>query len=217
MKALIKKEMRLSASVLSYIFICSALLTLCPGYPILCGAFFTTLGIFHSFQNAREAYDIVFSALLPVAKQTVVKGKYLFSITIELASFLAMAILTLLRMTVLCESAPYRANALMNANLFFLGAVLLIFGLFNLIFIGGFFKTAYYFSKPFVAYIIAGFFTICIAEALHHFPGLEALNAFGFDHIILQISLLLAGALLFILLTLISYKQSCKRFERIDL
>ncbi|MBP5236039.1 MAG: ABC-2 transporter permease [Clostridia bacterium] len=217
MKALVIKEMRLSASVLSYILICSAFLALCPGYPILCSAFFTTLGIFHSFQNAREANDIVFSALLPVAKSTVVKGKYLFSVMIEAAAFLVMTILTLLRMTVLSEVPVYRLNALMNANPFFLGMTLLIFGLFNLIFIGGFFKTAYVFSKPFLTYIIIAFLTLSIAEALHHFPGLEALNAFGFDHIILQISLLLAGAILFILLTFVSYRKSCERFERIDL
>ena len=49
-------------------------MTLLPGYPILCGVFFITLGIFQSFQSAREANDIVFSALLPIAKRDVVKG-----------------------------------------------------------------------------------------------------------------------------------------------
>ena len=63
MKALLQKEIRLSASVLSYIFIVAAVMTLIPGYPVLCGTFFVTLGIFHSFQNAREANDIVYSAL----------------------------------------------------------------------------------------------------------------------------------------------------------
>ena len=154
MKALLKKEMRLSASILSYLFISFALMTLIPGYPILCGVFFITLGIFQTFQSAREANDIVYSALLPVAKRDVVKGKYLFSMFIELSGFFVMAVLTIIRMTVLSESQTYRENPLMNANLFFLGMVLLIFGLFNCIFVGGFFKTAYKFSKPFVTYII---------------------------------------------------------------
>ena len=78
MNPLLRKEMRLSASVLSYVFIAFAFLTMLPGYPILCGAFFITLGIFHSFQTAREANDIVFSALLPIAKKDVVKGKFQF-------------------------------------------------------------------------------------------------------------------------------------------
>ena len=217
MNALLRKEMRLSASVLSYLFIAFGIMTLLPGYPILCGAFFVTLGLFHSFQNAREANDIVYSALLPIAKHDVVKGKYQFSMMIEMAAFIVMVILTIVRMTVLSEALPYRQNALMNANPFFLGMALLIFGLFNAIFIGGFFRTAYKFAKPFVTYIIAAFLTLGVAEALHHFPGLEALNAFGFDHIGLQLSLLLAGALLYTALTWLSYKKACADFEKIDL
>lgn len=217
MRALLKKEMRLSASVLSYLFISFGVLAAVPGYPILCSVFFITLGIFQSFQSAREANDIVYSALLPVAKSDVVKGKFLFSVVIELAGFLVMTVLTLDRMTVLSDAAPYRNNALMNANPFFLGMALLIFGAFNLIFICGFFKTAYKFSKPFVTYIIVSFLIIGVAEALHHFPGLEALNAFGFDHITLQLSLLLIGALLYAALTFLGYKLACRHFEKIDL
>ncbi len=217
MTALLKKEMRLSASILSYLFLAFALMTLLPGYPILCGVFFITLGIFQSFQSAREANDIVYSALLPVAKRDVVKGKFLFSAFIELTGFLMMAALTLVRMTLLADSPLYRGNALMNANPFFLGTALLIFGLFNLIFVGGFFKTAYKFARPFVTYIAACFLCIGAAEALHHFPGLEALNAFGFEHPALQLALLLGGAAAYILLTFCAYRMACARFEKIDL
>ena len=217
MSALLKKEMRLSASILSYLFILFAFMTLLPGYPILCGAFFITLGLFQSFQSAREANDIVYTALLPVAKHDVVKGKFLFCVFIELTGFVLMAALTLVRMTLLSNAMVYRQNALMNANPFFLAVVLLIFGLFNWIFVGGFFKTAYKFARPFVTYIIVCFLVIGVAEALHHVPGLEALNAFGFEHLALQLSALLGGMLAYGLITFISYKTACTRFEKIDL
>lgn len=217
MNALLKKELRLSALLLTYLFILFGVMALIPGYPILCSVFFITLGIFQSFQSAREANDTVYSALLPVAKSDVVKGKYLFTAFIELCGFAIMAVLTVLRMTVLADAPAYRSNALMNANPFFLGTALVIFGLFNAIFVGGFFKTGYKLGKPFVIYIIVTFVTIGIAEALHHFPGLEALNAFGFDHIVLQISLLIGGALLYAALTFISYRKACADFEKIDL
>ena len=216
MNALLYKEIRLSASVLSYIFIVAAVLTLVPGYPILCGAFFVTLGLFHSFQNAREANDMVFSALLPVAKHDVVKGKFMFSVMIEMAGFVLMAILTIIRMTVLADSDVYHDNALMNANLFFLGAALVIFGLFNLLFIGGFFRTAFKLSS-FFPYIVAAFIVVAVAEALHFIPGLEAVNAFGFDDLALQMCLLLAGIAIFLALTIFAYKRACKDFENIDL
>lgn len=217
MSALLKKEMRLSALLLTYLFIGFAFMTLLPGYPILCGVFFITLGIFQSFQSAREANDIVFSTLLPVAKTDVVKGKYLFSLFIELCGFIIMMILTFIRMTALVDAKPYRQNALMNANLFFLGAALLIFGLFNMIFIGGFFKTAYKLGKNFVIYIVAGFVVISLAETVHHVPGFGAVNAFGFEHMLVQVTTLVIGAVCFIGLTYFSYKKACRDFDRIDL
>ena len=138
MNAMLRKEMRLSALLLTYLFMGFGFMTLIPGYPILCGVFFITLGLFQSFQSAREANDIVFSALLPVAKRDVVKGKFQFAMLIELGGFALMAALTVLRMTALADAPVYRQNALMNANPFYLGTALLMFGLFNAIFVGGF-------------------------------------------------------------------------------
>lgn len=217
MSALLRKEMRLSALLLTYLFIGFGAMTLLPGYPILCGTFFVTLGIFQSFQSAREANDVVYSALLPIAKRDVVRGKYQFVMLIELASFVLMAALTLVRMTVLADAPVYRQNALMNANPFFLGVVLAMFGLFNTIFVGGFFRTSYKLGKPFVTYIVAAFLVTGVAEAAHHIPGLAALNAFGFDQIGLQLALMACGALLFAVMTHLSYKRACEDFERTDL
>ncbi|MEG6572798.1 ABC-2 transporter permease [[Clostridium] cellulosi] len=217
MNKLIRKELRLSASLLSYLFIAFGLMTLLPRYPILVGAFFVSFGIFQSFQTAREANDIIYSALLPISKADIVKGKFIFSIFIEMCGFAVMVIMTVLRMTIFADSVVYRSNVLMNANLIFLGFVLLIFGCFNAIFICGFFKTAYYYGKPFVFYIIVAFIIISIAETLHHIPGLEAVNAFGFTNMSLQLSGLIAGAVLYVLLTFIAFKKSIKRFEVIDL
>lgn len=217
MNNLLRKEMRLSASILSYLFIPFGLMFLLPGYPILCSAFFVSLGLFQSFQSAREANDIVFSALLPVAKRDVVKGKYLFVCLIEACALALMAVCVVLRMTVFSSSLVYRSNALMNANGFALGTAFVIFGLFNLIFVGGFFKTAYKFARPFVGFIIAAFLAVFLAEALHHIPGLERLNAFGTDHMALQMILLAGGIVVYLLMTFLSFRKACRDFERIDL
>ena len=213
----LQKELRLSASGLTYLFILFGLMFLLPGYPILCGAFFVSLGIFQSFQAAREANDVVFSVLLPIAKRDIVKGRYLFVCLIEGCAVLLMALAVFLRMTVWSQAAVYRGNALMNANFFALGVACVIFGLFNWIFVGGFFKTAYRFARPFVLFIIAAFLVIIAAEALHHVPGLEMLNAFGTEQLPLQAALLTAGIALGLLMTVLSCRQACTRFERINL
>ena len=217
MRKLLMKEIRLSASPLSFWFILFGLMFFLPGYPILCGVFFVTLGIFQSYQNAREANDIVFSALLPMAKRDVVKGKYLFTCLVELCAFLLMTAAVVLRMTVFADAAVYRGNALMNANFFALGMALVGFGLFNLIFVGGFWKTAYRFSGPFIGYAVAAFLWIGVAEALHYIPGLEALNAFGTEHSAVQLLSLAAGAVIYASVTALSYRAACRNFERIDL
>lgn len=217
MGKILLKEMKLSASILSYVFIVFGLMFLLPGYPVLCGAFFTTLGIYQSFQNTRETNDILFSALLPISKEDVVRGKYLFVCLIELCSALLMTLISVLRMTVFADSPVYRENALMNANGFALGTAFVLFGLFNAIFVGGFFRTVYRIGKPFIIYIVVNFVVIAVAEALHHFPGLSALNAFGTDAFGLQMGLLILGMSIYVVLTYISFRKSCSRLERIDL
>ena len=217
MGKILLKEMNLSASILSYVFIVFGLIFLLPGYPVLCGAFFTTLGIYQSFQNTRETNDILFSALLPISKEDVVRGKYLFVCLIELCSALLMTLIAVLRMTVFADSPVYRENALMNANGFALGTAFVLFGLFNAIFVGGFFRTVYRIGKPFIIYIVVNFVVIAVAEALHHFPGLSALNAFGTDAFGLQMGLLILGMSIYVVLTYISFRKSCSRLERIDL
>ena len=217
MRNILRKEMKLSASPLSYLFILFGLMFFLPGYPVLCGAFFVTLGIFQGFQYAREANDIVFSSLLPIGKKDVVKGKFLFVCFIEACSLILMLFSSFIRMTFLSEAAVYRANALMNANLFAVGGAFLIFGLFNVIFLGGFFKTAYKMGRPFITHIIVSFLVIGVLETLHHVPGLEAVNAFGFDSFGLQLVMLLAGLAAFLIMTALSYKTACRNFEMIDL
>ncbi len=217
MRNIMRKELRLSASPLAFLFTAFGLMFLIPGYPILCGAFFVTLGLFQSFQFAREANDIVFSALLPVAKRDVVKGKYGFVCFIEACGFALMAAATAVRMILLPDAPVYRVNALMAANPFALAMALVIFGLFNLIFLGGFFKTSHKMGRPFVIYIICAFLTVGIAEALHHIPALSGLNTFGAERLGLQAALLAAGVVIFLLLTLFSFRKACYDFERTDL
>ena len=57
MREIMIKELRLSASALSYLFIAFGLMFFVPGYPILCGVFFVTLGIFQSFQSAPTTFS----------------------------------------------------------------------------------------------------------------------------------------------------------------
>ncbi|MBQ6164465.1 MAG: ABC-2 transporter permease [Clostridia bacterium] len=217
MKSLLIKEMRLASSPLSYIFLVAAGMTLLPGYPILVGAFFICFGIFHSFQNAREANDTLYTVLLPVKKSDFVGAKYVFTCMIQTLGFTLCAALTAVRMTALSSSAPYVNNAMMNPSPVSLAFTLLIFAAFNVLFVGGYFKTAYKIGMPFLFFGIAALLLIAAAETLHHLPGLGFLNTTTGERLGLQLGVLAAAALVYAAVTALACRTAKKRFERIDL
>ena len=215
MKNLLNKELRLSAHLLSYLFLVFSLMTLIPGYPILLGAFFICFGLFQTFQNGRETNDVLYSALLPISKKDVVKARYIFVCLIQIIAFLLMAGLTALRMVFFASATPYVNNAMMNSNPVFLAWTLLVFALFNTLFVGLFYKTAYKFGKPFVAFLVASMLVVCIAEVLHHLPGLEFLNTL--DRLPLQLMLMLSALAIFVSATILSCRRAQRNFELLDL
>ncbi len=217
MTKLLNKEFRLAASPLSWIFLVAAGMTLLPGYPILIGAFFICFGVFHSFQNARETNDVLYTVLLPVRKRDYVGAKYAFTCCIQLLGFVLMAALTALRMTALSGAAPYVSNALMNATPLFLAFALLIFAAFNVFFLGGFFRTAYKIGIPFLCFGIATLLLIAVGESLHFFPGLAFFNVPAGERVGLQFALLGIAAVIYAAATFASCRVSMARFERIDL
>lgn len=217
MRELIKKEFTLAAAPLTYIFLAFGLMTMIPGYPILVCGFFMCLGILYTFQFSREYNDVLYTALLPVKKRDVVKARFFFVMCIQLAGVLVCGLLTLLRMTVLRDWSVYRTNPLMNANPAFLGYLLVVMALFNVIFLGGFYKTAYYYGKPFILFCIAAFVTVGLGETLHHIPGLGWLNAASGDGVGRQAVVLLGGVIFYAVGTLLSMKRSEERFEKLDL
>lgn len=214
---LLNKEIKLSASPLSFFFLAFALMAFIPGYPILVSQFFVCLGIFQTFQNGRESNDIVYSAMLPISKKDIVKSRYIFVLFIELLDFILSACFTLIRMTLLKNLSPYVANPLMNANFFYLGFSLLILMLFNVIFVRGFFKTGYYFAKHFIAFIVLAFVVVASSEVIHYIPSFEFVSVTDFSNAKEQCIFLAVCALLFCLLTVISEKSAQRIFEKIDL
>lgn len=214
MKYLLLKEIKLSASILTFLFLGFAFMTMIPGYPILLGAFFICFGVFQSFQNSRENNDILYTVLLPIRKKDAVLAKYIFVCFIQMIGFLLMLILTVVRMQFLSETAVYVNNPLLNANPFFLFGVLLIFGLFDVIFIPGFFKTAYKFGKPFILFIILSMLTVGVMETMHHIPGLTVLNSTTGEELWRWF---IAGILIYVVCVFTGLKLSQNRFEKVDM
>ena len=217
MKNLLIKEMRLAASPLTYFFLAAALMTMLPGYPILMGAFFICMGIFQSFQNAREVNDTLYTVLLPVKKSDFVSAKFAFTCLIQMIGFVLCAILTIVRMTLFSAAAPYTGNALMNATPYFLACALLVFAAFNILFVGGFFRSGYKTGIPFLAFGIASLLIIGLAETIPHLPGLAFLRNPAGERLGIQFVILIGTAVFYTLATLLACRKAQARFEKIDL
>ncbi|BET20528.1 ABC-2 transporter permease [Solobacterium moorei] len=216
MKKLFYKEMKLSANPLTYWFIAFSAMTMIPRYPILVGSFFICLGIFHTYQQIREYDDVTYTVMLPVKKRDIVTTKYLFVLFIELTAFILCTLLTIIRMKILGTAVPYATNQLMNANMAYLGYTMIVFAVFNSIFLAGFFKTTYKIGKPFFIFCVVSFIIIIIGEILHHIPDLESLNNPS-NLSMPQVVIFAIGVVVFMLCTWLSYQKAVKDFEGIDL
>ena len=135
--------------------------------------------------------------------------------TEALAGFVLTALLTALRMCLLADAPPYVNNPMMNSNPVFLAWTLVVFALFNSLFVGPFYKTAYKFGRPFVTFIVASMLAIGCAETLHHIPTLTFLNTN--ERLPLQFLLLLCALAVWAAATLLSCRRAEKNFERLDL
>ena len=216
MKKLFYKEMKLSANPLTYLFIAFSAMTMIPRYPILVGSFFICLGIFHTYQQIREYDDVTYTVMLPVKKRDIVTAKCLFVLFIELTAFILCTLLTIIRMKILGTAVPYATNQLMNANMAYLGYTMIVFAVFNSIFLAGFFKTTYKIGKPFFIFCVVSFIIIIMGEILHHIPDLESLNNPS-NLSMPQVVIFAIGIVVFMLCTWLSYQKAVKDFEGIDL
>ena len=208
--------MKLSANPLTYLFIAFSAMTMIPSYPILVGSFFICLGIFHTYQQIREYDDVTYTVMLPVKKRDIVTAKYLFVLFIELTAFILCTLLTITRMKILGTAVPYATNQLMNANMAYLGYTMIVFAVFNSIFLAGFFKTTYKIGKPFFIFCVVSFIIIIMGEILHHIPDLESLNNPS-NLSMPQVVIFAIGIVVFMLCTWLSYQKAVKDFEGIDL
>lgn len=216
MEHLLYKEFRLAANPLSYFFVLFAAMALIPGYPVEVGAFYICLGIFFSFQSARECHDILYSVLLPVKKAEAVYAKYWFCVILQGASLLLAAGCVALRLTVLVGE-PYASSPLMPANIAFLGWMLVIFALFNTVFLGRHFRTAYNIGFPFLAFCIVCFAVVGLAETVCHIPFLAFLRETRGSGLYLQGAFFALCLVIYIVSAFLSARLSAKRFCRLDL
>ena len=214
MKALLYKQFRLVCHPMTLIFSFFGVMLLIPSYPYTLIFFYVALGLFFSFINGREQRDIYYSALLPIRKRDTVGASVLFVLVVELFSLLVAVPFALLSVRI----NPLGGNAVgLEPNAALLAAALLIFAVFNGIFLPTFYKTAYKVGLSFLKAIIPVSLAMIAMEASVHFPGMEFWEDCTVSGQLRLMPLVLTAAVIYGGGTYLAYRRAAKNYEKVDL
>ena len=215
MKNLLYKEFKLSVQPLNYLFLATAAMLLIPSYPYEVAFFYQTMGIFFIFMLGNTNNDLFFTALLPVRKRDTVRARFITVIILELLQMVASIPFALLKSRL--NIAPNMAGV--EANLALFGVAFVMYGVFNLIFLPMFYKTGYKAGMPFlVSGLVMGLVVVVTEVAINLVPGWKiALDSIEPAYLPQRLLALAGGLMIFVVLTLLAYKLSVRRFERLDL
>lgn len=214
MKALLYKQLRLTCHPMTLVFLLSGIFLLIPNYPYTVGFFYVTLGIFFMFMNGREQRDADYCAVLPIRKRDGVKAGCLFVVLVELVSLVMAVPFALLSARI----KPGGTNlAGIDANVTLFAAGLVLFAVFDLVFLPSFYRTGYKVGVAFVKASIAVALVVICDVILPHVPGLAWLDGTDRASCLRQLPVLAICAGLYGLLTFFSCRRAANRYEQVDL
>lgn len=229
MKALLYKDFKLCLHPTIFIYLAMVLMLFIPNYMYLVPCFFLCNAVFFIFQQSRENGDAMYTAMLPVSKALTVKARVWFVVIFELIDLLLLA-----GMCALSLVAMENANAAgTDHSLSLLAFALVVFAVFNLTFLPGFYKTGYKAGGAFIKASIAVWLMIFLIEGLMIASRIlsdQSINV-GFFRFLsenvdcmpktaeawtVQAILFGVGAVIYVCCTLLATRLSIKRYEKVS-
>lgn len=215
MKKLLKKEFTLALHPTTWLFVLLASMLLIPNYLYFVVFFYSCLGTFFITLAGRENNDITFSLLLPVEKRSIVKARILMISILELSQIGLAVPFVLLNQRLYAEGNL----AGLDANIALLGLGLVFFGIFNYVFFTSHYRDVRKVGKPFLYGCLAiTVFMLAVEASVHAAPFVrDRIDSRDPQHMALKLAIVAAGLVIFLLLTLLSYRRSARAFEIQDL
>lgn len=215
MKDLLYKEFKLFWNPALNFILLAGVLLLIPQWPYpIAFEYIIFVGFVTAFFTARSDQDVFFSVSLPIRKRDTVLARVCTIAVLELLQIIAA-----IPFAVINNAIYLKGNVVgMNTNFAFFGSIFIMYAIFNLIFLPGFYKTAYNVGIPMlIGIIVANVYIAVVDTAVLFVPILKTnLNGLGASHFASQLSVLLSGIVLFTLLTMLAYRISANRFEKVD-
>ncbi|SFD57580.1 ABC-2 family transporter protein [Paenibacillus catalpae] len=167
------------------------------------------------FGGFRAQNDLMFTAMMPVTKNDIVKAKVSVIVLLELLHIVIAMIFGMISINLYTNITYY----FFEPHMGFWGLCFVMFGIFNICFISIYYKTAYKYGEATLVSIVAAMLFAGIAQWI----GIESsyvhdiFYGAGLDRTALQASILIAGILVFIALTVIGYRIASKRFPKVEI
>jgi ABC-2 type transport system permease protein len=214
---LLLKELKLGANPFFYVlpFLTGAL-TLIPAWLyFLVPLYFCFITIPNLFGGYKSQNDLMFTSMLPVTKTDMVKAKISFIVILELLHIVTAIIYGLISVSLYPDLIYY----FYAPTLGFWGLCLVMLAVFNIIFFPMYYKTAYKYGAASITSILAAILFAAGAEWLGIANSFvyDLYKGAGADNLAIQLSLLLAGIVIFAIFTIIAYYIANKRFEKVEM
>lgn len=217
MKALLYKEFKLATHPAVYFFFLLSTLLLIPSYIYHVAFIYTLLGVFLIFLTGRENKDILVTVSLPVRKRDLVKARISMVTIIELLQIVLSIPFAIIGVRINPLATGNTAGIEANYALF--GSVLVMYALFNLLFIPAVYRNP---NKVGIPFLVSGLVVLVYGTAFEALVQLvpafkTALDNTNPAHASVQLMVLAFGIVFFALTLWLTYKRSVENFEKVDL
>lgn len=213
MMTLLYKEIRLAAHPTSIVFAFLGCLVLVPAYPYSVIFMFGCLAPYITFLNARETNDAWYTAILPTTKRESVRSKCLLMAFIQIFQLVFSIPFAFLRNVLHIANNPVG----LDATLSWYGFGLIIYAVFDLVFFPAFYKKGYKVGKAFMLASIPMAILMLVVEAVAYIPMFVWVDSYQPKHLLMQLPILAAGIICYIVFLWIAYRISVKYFDKVDL
>lgn len=214
--SLVKKELFFSTHPTLWLFALLGVLTIIPNYPMIIAPGYVFLAVFNAFNIGRANKNLDFTVTLPVRRRDVVTASAAVIIAFETLTLAVCGICAAIADFVI---SPAGNNVGLDPNLAFFGVVLTGYGVFNLIFLAGFYRTGYKSGFPTLFGLVGYFALYAACETLVRIiPALTAsLDGLNPAYLPVRAITFAIGAMLFAAFTCAGVKTGQKKFDKISL